>query len=359
MLATAHALEQLRLAPPPAAAPAAPAAAPSAPAAVASAPDTPREELGLLAGFEPARGESRYLEDIGAVFEALRRGDSYEVCLTTQMRRAAPPPPPLALYCTLRRVNPAPYAAYLRLDPRRRPAARGDAADADAAADATADELGEGGFAVCCSSPERFLRLTADGAIESKPIKGTAARGATAEEDAAARDALRASEKDRAENLMIVDLVRNDLGRVCEVGSVVVPSLMNIESFASVHQLVSTVRGQLAPEHDALDAVAAAFPPGSMTGAPKVRTMRIIDELEQAAPRGVYSGALGFISIDGTTDLNVVIRTAVVSPSGVSLGAGGAVVTMSDGPAEWQEVLLKARPVMKAVAACAAAHGSS
>ena len=374
MLATAHGLEQLRLAPPPAAAPFAPAAVPSAPAttpsgaaaptaavaaAASSHPPAAASGLGLLAGFEPARGESRYLEDICAVFEALRRGDSYEVCLTTQMRRAAPPPPPLALYCTLRRVNPAPYAAYLRLDPRRRPAARGDAAaDTDAADADAADELGEGGFAVCCSSPERFLRLTADGAIESKPIKGTAARGATADEDAAARDALRASEKDRAENLMIVDLIRNDLGRVCEVGSVVVPSLMNIESFASVHQLVSTVCGQLAPEHDALDAVAAAFPPGSMTGAPKVRTMRIIDELEQAAPRGVYSGALGFISVDGTTDLNVVIRTAVVSPSGVSLGAGGAVVTMSDGPAEWQEVLLKARPVMKAVAACAAAYGS-
>jgi len=363
MLATAHGLEQLRLAPPPAAAPFAPAVVPSAPAttrsgaaaptaavaaAASSHPPAAASGLGLLAGFEPARGESRYLEDICAVFEALRRGDSYEVCLTTQMRRAAPPPPPLALYCTLRRVNPAPYAAYLRLDPRRRPAARGDAAD----------ELGEGGYAVCCSSPERFLRLKPDGAIESKPIKGTAARGSTADEDAAARDALHASEKDRAENLMIVDLIRNDLGRVCEVGSVVVPSLMNIESFASVHQLVSTVCGQLAPEHDALDAVAAAFPPGSMTGAPKVRTMRIIDELEQAAPRGVYSGALGFISVDGTTDLNVVIRTAVVSPSGVSLGAGGAVVTMSDGPAEWQEVLLKARPVMKAVAACAAAYGS-
>ena len=144
---------------------------------------------------------------------------------------------------------------------------------------------------------------------------------------------------------------------MCEIGSVAVPSLMSIESFASVHQLVSTVRGQLAPGRDALDAVAAAFPPGSMTGAPKVRTMRIIEELEQAAPRGVYSGALGFLSVDGTTDLNVVIRTAVVCRAGVSLGAGGAVVTMSDGPAEWQEVLLKARPVMKAVAACAAAHG--
>ena len=115
---------------------------------------------------------------------------------------------------------------------------------------------------------------------------------------------------------------------------------------------MSTVRGKLAPTHDALDAVAMAFPPGSMTGAPKVRTMRIIHELEQAAPRGIYSGALGFLSVDGAADFNVVIRSAVLSPSGMSLGAGGAVVILSDGPGEWQEVLLKARPVMRAVAAC-------
>ena len=252
----------------------------------------------------------------------------------------------------------------------------GATAAATAAADASADDdrgddgggddgggdggaLGPGGFAVCCSSPERFLRIGAGGAIESKPIKGTAPRGATAAEDEALREALRSSAKDRAENLMIVDLIRNDLSRVAEPGSVHVPDglLMAIESYASVHQLVSTVRARLdvARGHDALDAVATAFPPGSMTGAPKARTMRIIHQLERAQPRGVYSGALGFLSVDGAADFNVVIRTAVVTRAGVRLGAGGAVVILSDAPSEWQEVLLKARPVMRAVAACSAA----
>ena len=364
-----------------------PPSTPSVPAPATAAAVAAATSAAPFAGFVPARDEASYIEDIDRVFDALRSGDSYEVCLTTQMARRAsadaPPPPPLSLYSALRRINPAPYAAFLRVDPHRHrrdgrdgrsgrrglalPGAATDTAAATAAAAAAAaaaasdDEddgaLGPGGFAVCCSSPERFLRIGASGAVESKPIKGTAPRGATPAEDERLREELRTSAKDRAENLMIVDLIRNDLSRVATAGSVHVPegALMAIESYASVHQLVSTVRAQLdLSRHDALDAVATAFPPGSMTGAPKARTMRIIHELERAQPRGVYSGALGFLSVDGAADFNVVIRTAVVTRAGVRLGAGGAVVILSDAPSEWQEVLLKARPVMRAVAGAAA-----
>jgi len=301
---------------------------------------------GAAAGFESARSRDEYTANIERIFELLREGESYEVCLTTQFRapppRAAPPPSPLALHLALRRVNPAPYAAFLHFDlPALRPAPPAEGGEREAAAG--------GAFSVCCSSPERFLRIGADGSVESKPIKGTMPRGPTAELDAANAETLRTSPKDRAENLMIVDLVRNDLGRICRVGSVRVPKLMAIETYASVHQLVSTVTGDLEDGTDALDAAACAFPPGSMTGAPKTRTLQIIHELERGVPRGVYSGSLGFFSIDGASDLNVVIRTAVVSAEGVSLGAGGAIVTQSSPEDEWEEVLVKARPVIRAV----------
>ena len=191
------------------------------------------------------------------------------------------------------------------------------------------------------ASPERFLRVGSDRVAESRPIKGTAARHADPEVDARIAEELRLGAKTRAENLMIVDLLRNDLGRVCEVGSVEVPAFMYVESHATVHQLVSTIRGRLRPEVTTLGAVRACFPAGSMTGAPKERTMEIIDRLEGSA-RGVYSGALGYVSHTGEADLSVVIRTAVRAGAGVTVGAGGAIVLDSIPEEEYEEMLLKA-----------------
>jgi para-aminobenzoate synthetase len=271
--------------------------------------------------FELHDSPEEYLANIAACKREIIEGETYEVCLTTELRSRGSLDP-LRAYRALRARNPAPFAALLRL----------------------------GEQSVLSSSPERFLRVDRDGVVESRPMKGTAARVAEPFEDACRGAELRRDRKTRAENLMIADLVRNDLGRVSALGSVEVPALMVVEPYATVHQMVTVVRGRLRSGCDAIDCLRAAFPPGSMTGAPKLRTLEIIDRLE-GRPRGVYSGALGFFAVNGSADLNVVIRTLVASPDGLRVGAGGAIVAASDPQAELEEMLLKARAVLATVGA--------
>ena len=256
-----------------------------------------------------------YLEMIARAQELITRGESYEICLTTQLRSTVEMDP-LAAYLALRATNPTSYGSFLRLGER----------------------------AVLSSSPERFITIDAAGRVESKPIKGTRPRGRTPREDAALIADLTDNPKDRAENLMIVDLVRNDLARGAQPATVQVEKLFDVETYATVHQLVSTVTAQLGGKNP-IDCVRAAFPGGSMTGAPKIRTMEIIDELE-TGPRGVYSGGLGYFSLDGAVDLSMVIRTIVYTPGVVEYGVGGAILALSDPESEWEEIRVKSRPLL-------------
>ena len=269
----------------------------------------------------PAPAAEAYMDSVCASQHEIYEGNSYEVCLTAQtVARIQNPSPELffELYRRQRAHNAAPYAAYLRC----------------------------GDFSVLSSSPERFLSVDTHRNAQTKPIKGTIARGATPEEDAAAAVWLRTDEKTRAENLMIVDLLRNDLSTVSDPASVRVPVLMGVESYSTVHQLVSTVSSRLREGISAVTAARACFPGGSMTGAPKPSTMQIIEGLEGRA-RGVYSGALGFVSADGSANLSIVIRTLVAHDEGtVTLAAGGAIVADSDPAAEYEEMLTKLRAAL-------------
>lgn len=269
----------------------------------------------------PAPAAEAYMDSVRASQHEIYEGNSYEVCLTAQTVARIPNPSPelfFELYRRQRAHNSAPYAAYLRC----------------------------GDFSVLSSSPERFLSVDEQRNAQTKPIKGTVPRGATPEEDAAAAAWLRTDEKTRAENLMIVDLLRNDLSTVSDPASVRVPVLMGVESYSTVHQLVSTVSSRLREGVSAVAAARACFPGGSMTGAPKPSTMQIIEGLEGRA-RGVYSGALGFVSVDGLANLSIVIRTLVAHDEGtVTLAAGGAIVADSDPTAEYEEMLTKLRAAL-------------
>ncbi|HJE89936.1 MAG TPA: aminodeoxychorismate synthase component I [Dietzia timorensis] len=285
--------------------------------------DAPEATSTAQAPGEFALDASRdeYLEAIARCQDAIGRGEAYEICLTNTARGPAIEDP-LGAYQRLRRHTPAPFGAYLRF----------------------------GQTALLGASPERFLRVDPGGAMETRPIKGTRPRGTDATADRALREDLASNDKDRAENLMIVDLLRNDLGRVSELGSVHVPRLCEVESFSHVHQLVSTITGRLAPGRDLVDAIAATFPGGSMTGAPKRRAMDLCARIEPR-PRGLYSGALGWLAPDGSADLAITIRTAVTGPRGTSIGVGGAILAPSDPEAEWVETLVKLRPVLDALGA--------
>jgi para-aminobenzoate synthetase len=274
---------------------------------------------GTLHDLRWRHDRASYMKLIRRSLELIRQGETYEVCLTNQLSGTIDVDP-LVLYQHLRQVNPAPYSAFLRLGP----------------------------VSILCSSPELFLTISDAGVVESKPIKGTAPRSSDATADALLARELASSVKNRSENLMIVDLLRNDLNRVCATGSVHVPKLFDVETYATVHQLVSTIKGQLQPRATVLDCVRSTFPGGSMTGAPKVRTMSILDDLEQG-PRGIYSGSLGYLSVTGSAKLNIVIRTVVIAGRQLSIGTGGAIVALSTPAEEFAEIVLKVERLLAAL----------
>ncbi len=262
-------------------------------------------------------GANEYLAMIERAQQHIAAGDVYQICLTNRIdiSHAADP---LYVYLQLRETNPAPYAAFIRV----------------------------GESTLVCSSPEQLIQVSPTGLVSTKPIKGTRPRGDYAAEDEALASELQANEKERAENLMIVDLMRNDIGRVALADSVRVSKLFEIESYATVHQLVSTVEGQLANGKTASDAFAAAFPGGSMTGAPKLRAMQIIAELERG-PRGVYSGAVGYFGFNGSADFGMTIRSIVFEGAQAYIGVGGGITSDSDPVAELEETKLKAQALLR------------
>lgn len=266
-----------------------------------------------------AHSEQSYLELIQKAKEFITRGDAFQLCLTNQIviEHEANA---LRTFLTLRDSNPAPYGGYLKI----------------------------GALEIVSSSPEQFLKVSDSGKVSSKPIKGTRARSSDQTEDARIASELASNEKERAENLMIVDLMRNDLGRVCTADSIAVEKLFEIESYATVHQLVSTVTGMLKSGESAASALAACFPGGSMTGAPKIRAIEILEELE-GAPRGIYSGAFGYMGFDGSADFGMTIRTLVFEGNVATLGVGGGITIDSDPQSEFEETMLKAQALLRAI----------
>ena len=270
------------------------------------------QDFRLTTPLESNVTREQYIAMVRRAQAYIAAGDIYQVNLS-QRFAAGWEGSPWTLYQGLQRESPVPFGAFLDL----------------------------GDTWVVSASPERFLHVR-NGVVETRPIKGTRPRGRTKAEDERLARELRASEKDRAENLMIVDLLRNDLGKVCRLGSIRVPTLWEVEGYSNVWQLVSTVAGELRPDADAVAVLEAAFPGGSVTGCPKIRAMEIIEELEPAR-RGIYCGALGYLGFDGAMDTSIVIRTIVLDRDRLYLQVGGAVVADSDPQAEYDETLVKAQ----------------
>jgi para-aminobenzoate synthetase component 1 len=262
-----------------------------------------------------------YLDMIRACQAAIREGDAYQLCLTTEVRVD---------------VHPDPFQTYLRLR--------------DSSPTHHGALLVAGDVALLSASPEQFLAVSPGGLVTTKPIKGTRPRGSTETQDELLRDELEASDKERAENVMIVDLMRNDIGRIAKVGTVGVTNLLAVESYAQVHQLVSTVSGQLADGLTGIDAIEACFPAGSMTGAPKRSATLILDRLEQR-PRGVYAGAFGYVGLDGAVDLAMVIRSILIDDEGCTIGTGGGITALSVPEEELAEARLKAAALLAVLGA--------
>ena len=269
-----------------------------------------------------AFNQATYSRKAETIIEYIRAGDIFQANLTQRWAATWPKMiTPFDMYRRLLSLSAAPFAAFLSLDAATQ---------------------------IISASPERFISIDHRGVVETRPIKGTRARGLTTAEDNALAAELLASPKDRAENLMIVDLLRNDLSRVCRVGSVAVPSLSGLETFHSVHHLVSVVTGQLRPECTAVDLLAACFPGGSITGAPKIRAMEIIHDLEPVA-RGPYCGSVVWMGFDGAMDSSIIIRTLIRNGDQLFAHAGGGIVADSDPTQEYAESVLKAQPLLAAL----------
>jgi len=281
-------------------------------------PSIAKASYGSAEGIEANFTRTQYCDAVAKVREYIAAGDVYQVNLSQRFSLSFSSDP-VDFYLRLRKTSPAPFGACLFPD----------------------------GFAVLSNSPERYLLIDGD-FIETRPIKGTRPRGRTPEEDGALMEDLRSSVKDSAEHVMIVDLERNDLGRVCAYNSVGVSEFRAIESYANVHHMVSSVTGRVYPTRDAIDCIKNSFPGGSITGAPKLRAMEVIEELEPTA-RGVYCGSIGYMDFSGRVDLNIAIRTAVFKKDRLYFQVGGGIVTDSEPEAEYEETLTKAQSFMKVI----------